>query len=45
MLGAQAAGTQVDVLFPSINSDGNRVDIGSPAPVGAALGMAYIMTE
>ena len=45
MLGAQASGAEVKALFLAVNSNGGRVDIGDPAPVGPALGMAYIMTE
>ena len=45
VLGTQAPGTQVKALFLAVNSDGGWVDIGGPAPVGPALGMAYIMSE
>jgi hypothetical protein len=45
MLAAQTSGAQVKALFLAIYSDGSRVDIGSPAPVGPAFGMAYVMTE
>ena len=45
MLIAQAPGAQVELLRLAVNGDGNRVDIGQPAPVGAPLGVAHIMTE
>ena len=45
MLGAQASGAQIKALLLAVDSDGSRVDIGGPAPVGPALGMAHIMTE
>jgi len=45
MLGAQAPGAQVKSFWLTIYSDGGRVNIGQPATVGVALGMADIMTE
>ena len=45
MLSAQASSAQIESFWPTIYNDSNRVDIGHPAPIGAAFGMAYIMTE
>ena len=45
ILGAQAPGAQVKVLFLAIDKNGGGVDIGSPAPVGMAFGVADIRTE
>jgi hypothetical protein len=43
--GAQAPGAQVEPLGAAVNGDRGRVNIGRPAPVGMALGVADIMTE
>ena len=45
MLRTEAPRTKIQALFLSINRDGGRVDVRCPAPVGPALGMAYIMTK
>ena len=45
VLGAQAAGAQVEAHRLTIFYYSYRVNIGHPAPVGMALGVAYIMTE
>ena len=45
MLGAEAPGAQVSTFRLAIDEDGGRVNIGSPASVGVALGVTDIMTE
>jgi hypothetical protein len=45
MLGTQAPGAQVKVPSLAVDIDGRGVNIGRPAPVGVALGMADVMTE
>ncbi len=45
MLIAEASGAQVESLWLTVYNDSSRVNIGYPATVGAALGMAYIMTK
>jgi hypothetical protein len=45
MLRAQAPGAQVEVPGLAVDIDGRGVNIGRPAPVGMALGMADVMTE
>ena len=45
MLIAQASGAQVESLWLTIYSDSNRVNIGYPATIGVAFGMADIVTE
>jgi hypothetical protein len=45
VLSTQAPGAQVEVLYLAIDSDISGVDIGRPAAVGMALGVADIMTE
>jgi hypothetical protein len=45
MLRAQAPGAQVDVPGFPIDVNGGGMDIGCPAPVGVALGVADIMAE
>jgi hypothetical protein len=45
MLRAQAAGAQVEVPGLAIDIYGCGVNIGRPASVGTALGMADMMTE
>ena len=45
MLGAQASGTQVKAFWLAIYHDGGRVNVGRPAAVGMAFGVADIMTE
>jgi hypothetical protein len=45
ILGAQAPGAQVKVLYLAIDKNAGGVDIGCPAPVGMAFGVADIMTE
>ena len=45
MLGAQASGAQVKPFWLAIYNDSDRVNIGHPATVGMALGMANVMTE
>jgi hypothetical protein len=45
ILRPQAPGAQVKMLCLAIDIDSSRVDIGHPAAVGVALGVAYIMTE
>ena len=43
--GAQAPGAQVKVFHLTIDEDSGGVNIGYPAPVGMAFGVADIMTE
>ncbi len=45
MLGAQASGTKVKPRWLTISSNGDRVNIRQPFPIGAAFGMAHIMTK
>ena len=44
MLGADAAGAQVQVSGLPVNDDGCRVNIRYPAALGVALGMANVIT-
>jgi len=45
ILRAQAPGAQVEVPGFPFDIDGSGMDIGRPAPVGVALGVADIMAE
>ena len=45
MLSTQASGAQVEMLCLAIDIDSSRVDIGHPAAVGVALGVADIMAK
>jgi hypothetical protein len=45
MLTAQAPGTQVKPFWLAVYYDGSGMNIGHPAAVGVALGVADIMTE
>ena len=45
MLGSQASGTQVESLWLSVYIYRNRVNIGHPATLGVAFGVADIMTK
>ena len=45
MLGAQAAGAQVEPFHLAVYVDRRRVNIGQEAAVGVALGVADIMAE
>ena len=45
MLSAQASGAQVKPFWLAIDDDGSGVNIGHPAAVGVALGVADIMTK
>jgi hypothetical protein len=45
MLRAQAAGAQVEVPRLAVDIHGSGVNIGRPAPVGVALGVADMMAE
>jgi hypothetical protein len=45
MLRTQAPSAKVKMLCFTIDIDSGRVDIGRPAPVGVALGVAHVMTE
>ena len=45
MLGAQAAGAQVEPFGFTIYNNPCRVDIGHPVAVGMALGMAHVVPE
>ena len=45
MLVAQASGTQVESFWCAIYNNGNRMNVGYPAPVSMALRMAYVMTK
>jgi hypothetical protein len=45
VLRAQAPRAQVKMLCLAIDIDSSRVDIGRPAAVGVAFGVADIMTE
>lgn len=44
ILVAQAAGAEVKLFHFAVNHDGSGMDIGRPAPVGMALGMADVRT-
>jgi hypothetical protein len=44
MLGAQAPGADIHLLFLAVHYDGNAMDIGQPAPLGVLLGVAYAGT-
>ena len=41
----QAAGAQVEAFGLTADIYRGGVDVGDPAPVGVALGVAYVMTE
>lgn len=45
VLRAQAPGAQVKLFHLTVNHHSGGVDIGCPAPVGMAFGVADIMTE
>ena len=45
MLGAQAPGAQIESLWLAIYGDSNRMNVGHPATIGMAFGVAHIMTE
>ncbi len=45
MLGAQAPGAQGESFWFAIYDESNRVNIGYPTTIGAAFGMAHIMTK
>jgi hypothetical protein len=45
ILGTQASGAQVKVFLLPVDKNGGGMNIGSPAPVGMAFGVAYVMTE
>jgi len=45
MLGAQAAGAQVEPFHPAVYVYRRRVNIGQKAAVSVALGVADIMAE
>jgi hypothetical protein len=45
MLVAQASGAQVKSFWLTIYNDGGGMDIGHPAAVGVAFGVADVMTE
>ena len=45
MLRAEATRTKIQSLLLSINSNGGRVDVGGPTPVGPAFGMTDVMTK
>ena len=45
MLTAQAPGAQVKAFLLTVNFDSGGMNIGHPAAVGVALGVADIMTE
>jgi len=45
VLGAQASGAQVKPFWLAIYNDGGGMNVGYPAAVGVALGVADIMTE
>jgi hypothetical protein len=40
----QAAGAEVKLLGLAVDRDGGRVNIGCPAPVGMAFGVADVRT-
>jgi hypothetical protein len=45
VLGAQAARAEVHPFRLAVNGYGHGVNVGRPAPIGVALGVAYIMAE
>jgi hypothetical protein len=45
ILGAQAPGAQVETFHLAVDDNSGGVNIGGPAPVGMAFGVADIMTE
>jgi len=45
VLRAQTAGAEVEVPGLAFDIDGGGVDIGNPAAVGMALGVADVLTE
>ena len=45
MLVAQASGAQVESFCFAIYSEGNRMDIRHPAPIGVAFGVANVVTK
>ena len=45
VLGAQAAGAQVESFGFTMYNNPCRVDIGHPVAVGMALGMAHVVPE
>jgi hypothetical protein len=45
MLTAQAPGAKVKTFWLAVNNNRGGMDIGHPAAVGVALGVADIMTE
>jgi hypothetical protein len=45
MVSAQTPGAEIEPFFLAVHGNGNRVDIGYEAAVGAAFRMAYIMSE
>lgn len=45
MLGTQAPRAQVETLFLPVDNERSRMYVGSPAPVGPALGMADVVTK
>jgi hypothetical protein len=44
MLVAQASGAQVKPFWFAIDNNSNRMNVGHPAAVGVAFGMANIMS-
>ncbi len=45
MLCAQTPGAEIEMPGLAIHDDSGRVDIGHPAPLGMALGVADIRTK
>ena len=45
MLSTQASGAQVEPFLLAIYNDSSRVNIGHPATLGMAFGVAHIMTK
>ena len=45
VLVAQASGAQVEPFWLTIYNNGSRMDIGYPAAVSVAFGVANVMTE
>jgi hypothetical protein len=45
VLGAQASGAEVHPFRLTVYGDDDGVDVGRLAPIGVALGVAYIMAE
>jgi len=45
MLGTQAFRAQVESFWLAIYNDSSWVNIGHPATIGTALGVAYIVTK